>query len=80
MASLAIVWRNPNVSKTVRCWAHVKRDPKKSLYIVMESSATASGGWQGLPALEVVHGYTAPAPKAVAPKKTGIIQRFLTGA
>jgi hypothetical protein len=83
MASLSIVWRNPNASKTVRCWAHVKRDPKKSLYIVMESSAAAAGGWQGLPALEVVRGCPAPAPQAVskaAPRRTGIIQRFLSGS
>jgi hypothetical protein len=83
MASLAIVWRNPNASKTVRCWAHVKRDPKRSLYIVMESAAAAPGGWQGLPALEVVRGYSATAPRAVskpAPKRSGLIQRFLSGS
>lgn len=83
MASLAIVWRNPNVSKTVRCWAHVKRDPKRSLYIVMESAAAAPGGWQGLPALEVVRGYTAAVPQAAPkapPRRTGIIQRFLSGS
>jgi hypothetical protein len=76
MASLQVVWRNPNRARAVRCWAHVRRDSKKSLYIVMESAAAAPGGWQGLPALEVIRGRTAVA----APKKTGIIQRFLSGA
>jgi hypothetical protein len=83
MARLAVVWRNPNASKTVRCWAHVKRDHKKSLYIVMESAAAAPGGWQGLPALEVVCGRSAVDPKLAsqaAPRKPGIIQRFLSGA
>jgi hypothetical protein len=76
MASLQVVWRNPNRAKAVRCWAHVKRDLNKSLYIVMEAAAAAPGGWQGLPTLEVIRGRTAVA----APKRIGIIQRFLSGA
>jgi hypothetical protein len=56
MARPAIIWRNPGNVRSVRCWTHVNRDSKRSLYLVLESEASGTGSWKGLPTLEIVPG------------------------
>ncbi len=75
MAVLEVVWRNPNRVQPVRCWAHIKRGTKKSVYLVLESAAAAPGDWKDLPALEILHGRALGSQR-----KTRIIQRFLAGS
>ncbi|MBZ5655601.1 MAG: hypothetical protein LAO56_10025 [Acidobacteriia bacterium] len=56
MARPAIVWRNPNSIPRRRVWNRVKRDASRSLYLVVESAASAEKSeWKGLPNLEVIH-------------------------
>ncbi len=54
MASPTIVWRNPKPIKRVRTWTHVRRDERRTLYLVLESAACGPASWEGLPTLEVI--------------------------
>jgi len=57
MARPAIVWRNPNSVPLRRVWNRVKREPARSLYLVVESEAFSDKSeWKGLPNLEVIRG------------------------
>lgn len=59
MAAPRIVWRNPNSVKRTRAWTHVRRDERRALYLVLESTARGPVSWEGLPMLEVVRGRSA---------------------
>ena len=64
MASLAVVWRNPNrVQRRLR-WTQVRRNANRSLYLVLESVSARNSTWQGLPTLEVIRGGNVAAPRA----------------
>jgi len=51
-----IVWRNPKSVKRIRTWTHVRRDDRRTLYLMLESRAAGPTSWEGLPTLEVVQG------------------------
>lgn len=72
MARLSIIWRNPGSRKIVRCWTNVRRDPRRSLYLILESGANGPSSWRGLPALEVV--------RRAAAKRDDSPAKFLSGA
>jgi len=57
MARPIIVWRNPNSIKRVRAWTHVRRDARRTLYLILESRACGPTSWEGLPTLEVIQGH-----------------------
>lgn len=56
MAIPAIVWRNPNSIQRRRVWNRVKREPSRSLYLVVESASANQREWKGLPNLEILLG------------------------
>jgi hypothetical protein len=56
MARPAIVWRNPNSIQRRRVWNRVKREPSRSLYLVVESASAKEREWKGLPNLEIIQG------------------------
>lgn len=56
MASPRIVWRNPKPIQRVRTWTHVRRDERRTLYLVLESRACGPSSWEGLPTLEIIRG------------------------
>ena len=73
MARLSIVWRNAGNRKTVRCWTQVRRDLRRSLYLILESGATGPSAWRRLPTLEIVRTNRSS-------KRSGERPQFLTGA
>lgn len=59
MAVPAIVWRNPNPIQRRRVWTYVRRDPSRSVYLVVESASAKRN-------LEIIHcGAAAPASEAL---------------
>ena len=54
MATPTIVWRNPKPIHRVRTWTHVRRDERRTLYLVLESRACGPSSWEGLPTLEII--------------------------
>jgi hypothetical protein len=70
MALPAIVWRNPMCARRVRCWTHVKRNAQRSLYLVLESPASAPRAWDGLPTLEIIQGRRFARPQETGDQRT----------
>jgi hypothetical protein len=70
MAIPAIVWRNPNSIQRRRVWNRVKREPSRSLYLVVESASATQREWKGLPNLEIIQGGTSAAAREAPEKRS----------
>lgn len=65
MATLAIVWRNPEQVKRRRRWRRLERTALRSLYVLQELISPERNIWVTASSLEVIHDKSsAAAPQA----------------
>jgi len=55
MATLAIVWRNPEQLKQRRRWRRIERTARRSLYVLQELISPERNIWVTSSSLEVIH-------------------------